>query len=102
MPGRVLQYFLTKQMLRFCGGLTFGHKGLGKRNAREPTLVNACCVQVSAKYFTAISCDGFCSPGKELKGKLTLLSSLVHWGRQLSSVRRSSSPGNEAIPALAP
>lgn len=39
---------------------------------------------------------------KELRGKLTLLSSLVHWGRQLSSVRRSSSPGNEAVPALAP
>lgn len=42
MPGRALPYFCTKQLLRFCGGLTAGHEGLlGGGKAREPPLLDA-------------------------------------------------------------
>lgn len=75
MPGRVLQYFCTEQLLGFRGGLTIGQEERGRRNVSEPALLKAYCVRASAQPFAAPGrrADDFCGDGTSevWKGTLT-------------------------------
>lgn len=50
VPGQVLQHVCTQQLLSFGGGLTFGHRELGRRSARA-RVSHARCERVSAESF---------------------------------------------------